>query len=1036
MGAGPGRTGRTPSAEPSLGDLVRTHRQNAGLAQETLALRAGVSIRTVSNIERGSVARPRAESVRRLLTALGLGADDSVRPAEIEPVQAGRPALAVRVLGPLSVERHGRAIPLHSARLRSLLGRLAVQHGQPVGREEIAEALWGSRPPRTYPALVNSYVARLRDVLEPDRAARSQLGVVVLTTGGYRLDLREDQLDVARFERLADRGRHARGAGDLGAAQELFEQALAIWRGPVLADLRNPLSTQHPSAVALGQLRLDTAVAYADASLTLGRHEAVVRTLRALADEEPLHEGLAARLMLALAATGRQAEALDLFFALRTRLGNELGIEPGTELTDAHLRVLRQQTMTPRADDEPARAVPRQLPAGTVAFHGRAEHLSRLDDLLDGLEADPRPDAAVAVVAGTAGVGKTTLAVHWARRQAHRFPHGQLYVNLQGYDRSGVPVQPAEAIRHFLDALGVPPERIPERLPAQAALYRSILADRRMLVLLDNARDVTQVRELLPGSADCLTIVTSRDRLACLVADGALPISVDLLPVGEAVELLARRIGGQRVGAEPDAVEEIVRRCSRLPLALAIVAARAATHPGFALAELSDELTEASAALDVLNTGDLGVRAAFSWSYRALTPAAARLFRLLGLHPGPDIAMPAAASLAAVTAAGARQLLAELTRANLITEHSLGRFACHDLLRAYAGERGRREDSDEERSAAVRRLDDHYLRTAHAAARLLNPARPAIRLPARQAYDGVTLAELADHGQALRWFTTEHQVLMTITKQPADLELRRDRHVWQLAWCLVDFFDRQGHWRDWITTHTAALAAARSLASDAAQAHIHRGLGLAHARLRWDGAEEHLHRALELFEALDDGGGRAAVHHDLARILEHAGHHTDAVEQAWKALRIYQSLGDLGGQGKVLNGIGWHYALVGEHHTALRHCERARDLLEQAGSRIVLAATWDSLGYISHHLGDYHNAVNYYAQALDTFAEFGERALQGEVLLHLGDTQAAVGDIDAALEAWGGAQSILEKLGVPDADQARARIDASLADRVSSGSRS
>jgi NB-ARC domain/Bacterial transcriptional activator domain len=429
--------------------------------------------------------------------------------------------------------------------------------------------------------------------------------------------------------------------------------------------------------------------------------------------------------MRALHVAGRSAEALERYAATRQLLAEELGTDPGPQLQRLHQSILRGDVLTPSATTTRAPVVPAQLPFGVAGFTGRIDQLARLDTLLRELAHGPTA-VVISAVSGTAGVGKTALAVHWAHRVADRFPDGQLYVNLRGFDAGGQVMDPAEAVRRFLDALGVPAERIPVDLDAQAALYRSLLAGRRMLVVLDNARTTAQVRPLLPGARTCLVLVTSRNQLSGLVAaDGAHPIILDLLTLDEAWELLARRLGSDRTTAEPDAVAEIITACARLPLALAIVGARAATHPHLPLHTLAGELRDSGDRLGTLTTDDptTDVRAVFSWSYHALTPDAARLFRLLGLHPGPDISIAATASLAALSLPQVRVLLAELAGANLLVERTPNRYSLHDLLRAYAGDLAHTHDSDQQRHATTHRMLDHYLHTAHTAARQLYPAR-------------------------------------------------------------------------------------------------------------------------------------------------------------------------------------------------------------------------------------------------------------------------------------------------------------------------
>jgi transcriptional regulator with XRE-family HTH domain len=432
--------------------------------------------------------------------------------------------------------------------------------------------------------------------------------------------------------------------------------------------------------------------------------------------------------------------------------------------------------------------VPRQLPIAIRHLAGRADQLKILDGLLDRFDgtegtADTGGTALISAISGTAGVGKTALAVHWAHRVAERFPDGQLYVNLRGFDPSGAPVEPAEAIRGFLDAFGTSAGRIPGGPDAQAALYRSLLAGRRMLIILDNARDEAQVRPLLPGSAPCLVVVTSRRQLAGLAAtECAQLLNLDVLTHAEAHEMLSRRLGPELVEGESAAVSELISLCARLPLALAIAAARHAARPSRPLQALVEELRPAQDRLTVLDATDVAdavtsARAVFSWSYQSLTQPAARMFRLLAVHPGPDITAAAAASVAGVRQERARQVLTELVLANLLAEHGDGRYTCHDLLRAYAAEQASTSDSDADRKAAMHRMLDHYLHTAFGAAKLLDQVDPAARPPAP--VPGVVPEELADRGAAYAWFEAERPVLSAAISQAARHGF--DGHAWHLV---------------------------------------------------------------------------------------------------------------------------------------------------------------------------------------------------------------------------------------------------------------
>ncbi|MCX4474489.1 tetratricopeptide repeat protein [Micromonospora sp. NBC_01655] len=884
-----------------------------------------------------------------------------------------------------------------------------------------------------------------------------------------------------------------RGGRRPAEAARLLRAGLALWRGPALAGAAGAFVAT--AAAGLDEQRLAVHERLAAVELGLGRCAGVAHTLHPLVTAHPLREPLVARYLLALAGCGQQAAALRWYAETRRQLVDELGVEPGTELAEAHLRVLRGQVPAravpsggptpPDGPDRPAAgstapaatgptpAMPAAptatgpagptatVPAGAVApqpagpppaqlpgepawFTGRAAALRELDGLLPG---DPVGEDAtgitrtggtgsgdgtgravvISAIAGTAGVGKTTLAVHWAHRIAHRYPDGQLYVNLRGFDLDGRAVPPGEALRGFLAALHVPPQRVPTDLPGQSALFRSLLADRRVLVLLDNARDDEQVRPLLPGSPGSLVVVTSRNRLTGLVvSDGARPVTLDLLAPGESRELLGRRLGRGRAGTEPAALNEIVRRCAGLPLALAIVAARAVGQPDVPLASLAAELRATNGdRLAALETGDpaTDVRAVFSWSYRALDAESARLFRLLGLHPGPDVARPAVASLAGLPLSRVGPLLVGLARANLLTERVPGRYAMHDLLRAYASELCHEADPEAERAAARSRLLDHYLHATYAADHLLDPyrlARPAT-LPVPE--PGVTVGDRPDHAWATGWFAAEHHVLLAAVEQAAGTGL--DRHAWTLAAALTTYLDRRGHWPELAAAHRTALAAARRRGDLAGQALAHRGLAIACTWLGdHRGAHLHYGRDLELYRELGDDTGRAHTHLGVSWVLARQGQHRAALDETQRALDLYRAAGYRVGQAKALNNLGWLHARLGEPGPALRCCRAALRLHEENGDRHGAALTWDSLGYVHHGRGDHGQAASCYRRALALHRELGDRYDEAEVLDNLGDTERAAGDLAAARRAWRAASAIFDELRHPDADRPRAKLAA------------
>jgi tetratricopeptide (TPR) repeat protein len=676
----------------------------------------------------------------------------------------------------------------------------------------------------------------------------------------------------------------------------------------------------------------------------------------------------------------------------------------------------------------PEAKAPQQLPMTVRDFTGRAGELEKLTSLLE--EAAPPGGTMVIAIDGTAGIGKTALAVQWAHQVAGRFPDGQLYVDLRGFDPAGPPMEPAEAVRGFLDAFEVPAERIPVSLDAQAALYRSLLAGRRVLVVLDNARDADQVQRLLPGSPDSTVVVTSRKELTGLVAaKGAVLLTLDVLSHAEADEMLARRLGRDRAAAEPQAVQQIIARCARLPLALSIVVARAAAHQDFPLADLAEELRDAERRLPALDAGEAAanVMAVFSWSYQQLSEQEARMFRLLGLHPGPDITAPAAASLAATPLTDARLLMDKLDRANLITQRVPGRFTFHDLLREYAARQTRTLDSSTDQNAARQRMLDHYLHTAQAAWSLSYPhlQRP-ITLASPLA--GVTPEEPADYPAAWAWFTAEYPVLL------AAIQLAATGHytyVWQLPHALVPFFERQGHWHDFARTHDDALTAAEEHADQQGQAHTHLGIGHRCTRRgRLDEARPHLQDALRLFEELGDPAGEAVAHSWLGLTFQIQQRYEEALADLQQAVDLARTGGYQRSIAAALNGLGWFHALRGNGRLALLHCQQSLDLYHDIGDRWGEFLVLDSIGYAHHRLRNHRQAVGYFEQSLNIAREFGDLYKKATVYEHLGDAHHADGNTTQAHDAWQQALGILHQLvdvpsmgvGYANQDEIRAKL--------------
>ncbi len=677
----------------------------------------------------------------------------------------------------------------------------------------------------------------------------------------------------------------------------------------------------------------------------------------------------------------------------------------------------------------PGMPVPRQLPLQARDFIGRKAELDFLACVADASGPGSSGTVVISAIGGTAGVGKTALALHWAHQVAALFPDGQLYVNLRGFDPSRAPVTPAEAVRGFLDALGVPAERIPAEQDAQTGLYRSVLAERAMLIVLDNARDEAQVRPLLPANPASVVLITSRSQLTGLaVADGARLLTLDLLSRHEAVELLTARIGDDRAAAEPAAVDEIARLCAHLPLALTVTAARAATRPRFPLTELAAELREAACRLDALDAGEAAasVTAAFSWSCAQLSPAAARMFRLLGVHPGPDISVPAAASLAGTGQPEARRLLRELARDCLITEHAPGRYAFHDLLRAHAARQAQDCESEHDRAAASRVLD-HYLHTAARAAALLRPSHEQFALaPPRP---GTCPERPADHRQALAWFEAEHQVLLAAVAFAA--ETGADRYAWQLPSAMKVYLHLRGDPQARMTVMTSAVAAATRLGDVLGQAMSLRSLGNACTDIGdYDQARAHLEHCLLLYRGLDDRMGEGWAHRSLSVLDGFQGRYADALGHTEQGLRLFQAIGHEALEAEMLNGVAWSHALMGDYQQARASCERSLALIAKLGGCHFEGEVWDTLGYIEFHLGDFARAADHFELALALCRDRGDRGSHAWILTHVGDARHAAGELPQARRAWQQALAILDDLQHPSAGRVRAKL-ASIEDRMS-----
>ncbi|RSM48671.1 tetratricopeptide repeat protein [Amycolatopsis balhimycina DSM 5908] len=868
----------------------------------------------------------------------------------------------LRVLGAVEVVAGGTRLDVGHARQRDVLAVLLLDVGQVVPVDRLVDRVWGERPPRQPRNALYGYVSRLRGVL----AALD--GVTIeRDRGGYVLAADPLAVDVHRFESLL---RRARATADDHAALALYDEALALWRGTPLSELDSPwvdsvrgeLERKHETAV------LDRD----DLRLRTGAHAAVLA--RSVPDGVT-GERAAAQRIEALFLDGRPADALREYERVRSRLADELGADPGPRLRGLHERILAG------GGPDTGRPVPRQLPAAPSAFTGRTAELAALDRML-------AAEGAVAVISGAGGLGKTWLAVRWATGHADRFPDGQLHVDLRGFDPAHEPVPAERAVRGFLSALGVAPASIPPEPDGQAALYRTLTAQRGLLVVLDNARDTGHVVPLLPGGSACSVLITSRHELGgLLTTHGASALPLRTLDDHQARELLTHKLGAARLAEEPEAGREILRQCGGMALALAIVAARVAAQPGSRLAALAAELRESR--LDALDTGELtaSLRAVFDASYHSLDPGSAAAFRLLGIVPTGDVGRAAA-----IAVLGDARPLRVLRAANLLEENPPGRFRMHDLVKLYAAELAARVDDPGTRLAAWTRLFDHYLCWASAAMDLFSPHEPYMRPPAGRSAGPQPRFAGTQAGRA--WLDAEWTTMLTLaTSAPEALA----GHVVRLAATLWRYLDIAAHYHEALTLHTTALAAARSGTPE--EAFARQAVEVALIRLgRYDEAAGHLEQVLAF--ALDQGNDllESLVRFGFATIDDMRGRRPAAREQCELALAAARRTGHALLEGIALCNLGEHYHWCGDHRAAIDHLERSGAIARELGSAGLGGPVLAALGSVYAGLGRHDEADDHFRRALD-FARTGNTNLEVSALNDFADTKTGAEAIERYEEA-------------------------------------
>jgi DNA-binding SARP family transcriptional activator/tetratricopeptide (TPR) repeat protein len=890
--------------------------------------------------------------------------------------------LRVQVLGPVRAWHDGREIEIGPAGRRAVLGLLALSSGRVVPRADLVDALWGENPPPSATNVIQTHVKHLRRLFDPERHRYARSTSIPFVGDGYALRIPDDEVDVDRFRDLVS------AAGRTSDAEEvagLLGTALGLWQGRPFAD--HPGLTGHAKVVALLSERRNALLAHAETMIGLGRAVELLPLLVEHAADHPLDEAAQAFLVRAYAAAGRRADAFAVYDSTRRVLREELAIGPGAELVGAHAALLDEP---PAARTHRAGPVPAQLPGNAPGFLGRATELAVLDGLL--AERDPAATAVIAVC-GTAGVGKTALAVHWGHRLRAGFPDGQLYVNLRGYE-AGKPVATADVLGGFLEALGVDGSAIPVDLDARAARYRTEVADRRLLILLDNAAAVEQVRLLLPGAPSCVVVVTSRDSLASLVAvHGARRLDLKPLRRGDAIVLL-RKLIGDRARAEPAAVAELAEQCVFLPLPLRVAAELVVSRPETALAELVGELGDRQRRLRLLDGGGddrAAVREVLSWSYKHLPAEAARLFRLLGVHPGRDFDVACAGALAGLDPDTAGRLLDVLVRAHLVGRGPAGRYGMHDLLRAYAVDLAQDES---ERSAAFDRLLDHYLTSAATAMDVVYPTgRVAVTAP------------VADPARMRAWLDAERPNLTDLCAFAAGHD--RPQQAMRLAEMLYRYLEA-GHHSEALVVHTNGLRAARLVGDHEGEARALTNLGAVHRLLgRYRPAAARLRQSLRLHRDRSDRAGEARALSHLGIVEDRLGDVDASVGYLQQALTRYRELGDRHGTASVLTNLGTVQSQTGDHAGAAEALTAGRDLFRELGDRAGEATALTNLASAYTYLGRHTAAAAHLHEALAHFRDLGHRygeasalSTLGEVQVHLGRPDEAIGLHEEALEIF------------------------------------
>jgi DNA-binding SARP family transcriptional activator len=931
--------------------------------------------------------------------------------AVINPASQG----LFRLLGPLEAWTGEDWEAIGAPKQRSILATLLLHPGEPVSTDLLIDEAWPSGPPAKAGNLVSVYVHHLRRLIGD---AEGQ--VLITRAPGYQVVLGPGALDADQFDGLVAAGRGALAGAEPARAVDLLTEALGCWRGRALADVP-PTQLITAEAGRLEESRVVAVELRAEASIACGRHAEVVPELGRLVADWPLREKLWVLLMVALVGAGRQAEALEVYARARTVIADELGVDPGRELQQLYQQILNadgDQTLITLPQPAPRTAgaayqPPAQLPADLTDFTGRGGQVDRLRGLLAGSGAGSNPGAVrVAIVVGAGGLGKTALAVHTAHLLASEFPDGQLYANLHGATQ---PTDPAEVLAWFLRALGAEPAQIPLEEEERAAHFRTRLTGKRVLIVLDDARDAAQVRPLLPGSASAAVLVTARRRMPELA--GSKVLDLDILPPEEARTLFVLVAGEERADAEPAATDDVLAACAGLPLAIRIGGARLAARGSWTVRTLADRLADERSRLDELKAGNLAVRASFEVSFASLPgPEApggvdpARAFRLLGLWTGSSISLPAAAALLGDDEDPAADALDVLVDANLLESRGPERFRFHDLLRVYAADRARSQETEEAQQAAITRLLTWYLHTTEAAASVISPRHT--RVPLEPSPDGVQPLSFGSLDEALDWCEQERAGLTAAVRMAAEGGLHEI--AWKLPAAAMSFYFRRGYWGEWVATHETGLASARILGDRESEAWMLNNLGMAYGRQRMPQAVDYFEQALAIYRDLGDVRGESRAATNVANAYFDLSRFGEALEAGRRSLAIQRRANKRYGEGIALDVIGCACRALGRFSEAVDYLREALAIFRELGDRMTEADALSDLGEAYLGLDRVDEAIGSLRESVAIWEDIGDRHGQASTLQRLARAQQLVGEADQARASLLDALRLFEELGDHD----------------------